>query len=111
MKYYQAQCDIAVDQLIYGWWGSTSIECMALGKPVVCYLNPELKNEFFKSFTEYKSLPIIEADINSIYHVLKKLVSDAEYRKKAGEESRRFSEKHFDARINSKLFSNLLISL
>lgn len=111
MKYYQAQCDIAVDQLIYGWWGSTSIECMALGKPVVCYLNPELKNEFFKSFTEYESLPIIEADITTIYHVLKKLVLDAEYRKTAGKESRKFSEKHFDARLNSKLFSDLFISL
>ena len=31
MKYYQVQADIVIDQLIYGWWGSTGVETMALG--------------------------------------------------------------------------------
>ena len=26
MRYYQVQADIIVEQLIYGWWGSTAIE-------------------------------------------------------------------------------------
>jgi hypothetical protein len=46
MRYYQAQVDIIVEQLIYGWWGSSGVETMALGKPVVCYLRPKWK-EFF----------------------------------------------------------------
>ena len=38
MRFYQAQADIVVEQLIYGSWGSTGVETMALGKPVICYL-------------------------------------------------------------------------
>ena len=74
MRYYQVQADIIVDQLIYGWWGSTALECMALGKPVICYLNPEMKESFFTLFPEYESLPIIESDVNNIYRVLKNLI-------------------------------------
>ena len=47
MRYYQTQADIIVEQLIYGWWGSSGIETMALGKPVICYLRDEWKNNFF----------------------------------------------------------------
>ena len=111
MKFIQLQADIVIDQLIYGWWGSTSIECMALGKPVICYLNKDLKCEFFKAFPEYTSLPIFEADKETIYLSLKKLVLDPKLRLHIGKQSRYFSEKHFNAKINSKLFSELLMTL
>src|ERR671929_995309 len=37
-----ARADIVVDQLNAGWHGVFALECMALGKPVVTYLRPEL---------------------------------------------------------------------
>ncbi|MFX0093041.1 MAG: glycosyltransferase [Candidatus Hodarchaeota archaeon] len=111
MRYYQVQADIVVDQLIYGWWGSTGIETMALGKPVVCYLRKEWKDNFLRTFPEYESFPVVEATTETIYEVLKKLVTDEEYRKKRGAESRAFAEKHFDAKKNAaemeKMFLNL----
>ena len=82
MLYYQLQADIVVEQLIYGWWGSTGIETMALGKPVVCYLRSEWKENFLNHFKEYSSLPIVEADTSTIYEVLKKLTIDDDYRRK-----------------------------
>jgi glycosyltransferase involved in cell wall biosynthesis len=111
MRFYQAQSDIVVDQLIYGWWGSTSVEAMALGKPVVCYLRPSWKIFFLNTFPEYDSLPIVETDTNTIYEVLKKLVIDADYRRRKGEESRRFAEAHFDPKKNVKAFAKLLETL
>ena len=54
MRFYQAQADIVVDQLIYGHWGSTAVECMALGKPVVCYLDKRWKENFMDNYPEYK---------------------------------------------------------
>ena len=111
MRFYQAQADIVVEQLIYGWWGSTGVETMALGKPVVCYLRPSWKTFFLKTFPEYDSLPIVEADTNTIYDVLKKLVTDADYRRRKGEESRRFAEAHFDPEKNAKAFAKLLEAL
>ena len=102
MRFYQAQADIVVDQLIFGSWGSTCVECLALGKPVVCYLRPSVKDFFLKNFPEYDSLPIVEADTKSIYHTLKKLVTDAEFRNQQKIASREFAESHFDGTENTR---------
>lgn len=111
MRFYQVQADIVVEQLIYGWWGSTGVETMALGKPVVCYIRPTWKNNFLKIFPEYDELPIVEADTSNIYEVLKKLITDHEYRLLMGKKSRQFAEQHFDSEKNAKALSNLLRTL
>jgi glycosyltransferase involved in cell wall biosynthesis len=111
VRYLQVQADIVVEELLYGMWGSTGVEVMALGKPLVTYLRPEWKEFFLKTFPEYDSLPIVQANVNNIYEVLKKLVTDADYRRCKGEESRRFAEAHFDPEINTKAFAKLLATL
>jgi glycosyltransferase involved in cell wall biosynthesis len=111
MRFYQAQADIVVEQLIYGWWGSTFVETSALGKPVVCYLRPAWKEFFLKNFPEYGILPVIEADTQSIYEVLKRLVTDGDYRRQKGDESRRFAEAHFDPERNTAKLIELLEAL
>ncbi|WP_173506636.1 glycosyltransferase [Marinobacterium sp. xm-d-530] len=111
MRYYQAQADIVVDQLRYGWWGSTLIECAALGKPVICYLRESWKSRFLSIFKEYSSLPVIEADVDTIYDELKKLVDNESYRLKNGHEMRKFAEQHFNPESNVKAFIKLLESI
>lgn len=111
MRFYQAQADIVVEQLIYGWWGSTGVETMALGKPVVCYIRPSWKTLFLKTFPEYSGLPIVEARTSDIYDVLKRLVTDESYRRQKGEESRQFAEKHFDPVENARALICVLESL
>jgi len=111
MRYYQAQSDIIVEQLIYGWWGSTGVETMALGKPVVCYIHPEWKELFFKLYPQYDSLPIVEASTDTIYDALKKLVEDSSYRQRCAEASRQFAEMHFDVEKNVGGIEELLESL
>lgn len=37
-----AAADLVIDQLLVGWYGVVSIEAMALGKPVLCYVNESL---------------------------------------------------------------------
>ena len=111
MRFYQAQADIIVEQLIYGWWGSTGVETLSLGKPVVCYLNPEWKKRFFSLYPEYSELPIIEADTYNIYGVLKKLVENPSLRQKSGKAARAFAESHFDINKNVIEIEDLLLSL
>jgi glycosyltransferase involved in cell wall biosynthesis len=109
VRFLQAQADIVVEQLIYGWWGSTGVETMALGKPVVCYLRREWKENFLRNFPEHESLPIVEADTETIYDVLKELVLDENLRLSKGRESRDFAERHFSPEINSKKLESLLL--
>ena len=111
MRFYQVQADIVVEQLLSGIWGSTGVETMALGKPVVCYLRQSWKDYFFESFPEYDSLPIIEANIENIYDILKKLVIDEAYRLQKGKESREFAINHFNPTKNTIGLINLLNSL
>lgn len=111
MRFYQAQADIVVEQLIYGWWGSTFVEASALGKPVVCYLRRSWKEFFFKVFPEYNDLPIVEANIENIYQVLKKLITDEPYRLKKGNDARLFAEQHFDPEENTQSLISLLEAL
>jgi hypothetical protein len=111
MRYYQAQADIVVEQLIYGWWGSTLVEAAALGKPVVCYLRPSWKARFFKTFPEYSELPVVEATTTNIYDVLKRLVTDHEFRENRGRAARRFAEQHFDPARNAPALAELLSRL
>lgn len=111
MRYYQAQADIVVEQLVYGWWGSTGVECMALGKPVICYLRPSWNKQFLKVFREYEEVPVISATTSTIYAELKLLVENEELRLKKGIESRNFAEKHFDPIINTRKFIDTIESI
>jgi hypothetical protein len=108
MRYYQAQADIVVDQLIYGWWGSTTVEALALGKPVICYLRKEWKQNFLNTFPEYDQLPIAEASPSTIYTVLKDLVDNQQKREELGRAARKFAEKHFDPNLNMLKITEVL---
>ncbi len=100
MRFHQVQADVIVDQLIYGWYGSTSLEGLALGKPVVCYLRPSWRKYVTAFFPEWKLCPIISATPETVYDELRKLVVDAQYRNQVGQDSRRFAEQFLDVRKN-----------
>lgn len=110
MRFYQAQADIVVEQLIYGWWGSTFVEAAALGKPVVCYLRPDWKTRFMEHWG-YRELPVIEATTTTIYEALKRLVVDEEYRERQGSAARSFAVTHFDPVDNARALAELLEGL
>jgi hypothetical protein len=111
MRHYQVQADIVVDQLISGWWGSTGVETMSLGRPFVCYLHPERKSEFLSSFPEFDDLPVVEAEPESIYEVLKHLLTDEDYRLRKGRASREFAERFFDQKKNARELERALLAL
>ena len=43
------RADVLVDQLHIGWYGGVAVEGMALGRPVVCFIN-ESENPFGAAF-------------------------------------------------------------
>lgn len=108
IRYYQVQADIIVEQLIYGWWGSTGAESMCLGKPTVCYLRSSWKKQFSQEYPEFSVDPIVEANTKNIYDVLKKLVIDRGYRQEMGLRARTFAEQHFDVKKNVSELINLI---
>jgi glycosyltransferase involved in cell wall biosynthesis len=75
-----ADADVIVDQLLIGAYALFAIEGMALGKPVVCYLN----DRFRPHHPEWEDCPIVSATPDTIADVLRDLVLDAPRRRELG---------------------------
>jgi len=88
-----AKADLIFDQLMLGSLGVFSVEAMALGKPVVCYILPELVGTFPEGF------PIINANPDTIEMVLEDWIQRPEDRHRVGVESRQYAERTHDCRV------------
>lgn len=93
-KLYE-KADLLIDQLLYGWYGGLSVELMALGKPVICYLREEdLK---FIPDEMREDLPLINATPDTVYSVLKEwLTVKKGLLNEMGKKSRSYVEKWHD---------------
>ena len=91
------RADIAIDQILIGWYGLFSVEMMSLGKPVVCYVRKDLKKYA-------PNLPIVSSDKDTLATNLKILTKDKKLREKLGEEGKKFVfENHDSIKIAKKL--------
>lgn len=84
------QADIIVDQLNMGYYGTMSIEGMAMGKPVICWINP-----LYKKY--YQNCPIVSASRKNVYQKIKFLLDNPVKREKIGIEGRKYVEKYHDS--------------
>jgi glycosyltransferase involved in cell wall biosynthesis len=85
------QADLLVDQLHMGWYGGVAVEAMALGRPVVCFVD-ESENPYGSA------LPIVRADPHTLKDVLASLVRDRERRARVSVEGRAFALREHDPR-------------
>lgn len=95
IRHYR-KADIIIDQLLQGSFGVFSLEGMALGKPVVCYIREQLLNKY------PPGLPIVVADSTTCYEVLKQLILKPERRQLIGKAGRQYIERYYDSHILSK---------
>jgi glycosyltransferase involved in cell wall biosynthesis len=96
--------DIVIDQLLLESYGIFAIECMALGKPVLCRID----DHFIKY---YSDIPIVVTDPETLYDNLKMLIQDPKLRQDLGEKGRRFVEKVHDSREIARQLIDLYKSL
>jgi glycosyltransferase involved in cell wall biosynthesis len=85
-------CDVFIDQIIAGSYGSATIEAMSMGKPVVVFLMPELFDNGLP-----KDIPAVNANPDTIKEVLKQLLSNGTLRNEVGKSSRKFVERYHNA--------------
>jgi glycosyltransferase involved in cell wall biosynthesis len=74
------RADVVADQFLIGAYALFAIEGMALGKPVLCYLNPR----FARHHPEWAESPIVNVDPDTLVDELRRLVTDAELRRELG---------------------------
>jgi glycosyltransferase involved in cell wall biosynthesis len=72
--------DVIADQFLIGAYAVLAIEGMALGKPVLCYLNPR-----FEPFhPEWAECPIVSANPDTLVEELRRLALHADLRRRLG---------------------------
>lgn len=86
------RADLVVDQLCAGTYGVFAVEAMSLGKPVVCYILPELEPTYPRGF------PIINANPLTVEAVLEEWLQRPEERHARGVQSRAYAERVHDCR-------------
>ena len=105
LRFYQAQCDIVVDMLTFGWFGGNVREAMMLGKPAVCFLRPEWLEYMRRQLPEYvDELPVVSATPRTIHDVLVDLIQQPDKRREIGNRSRIFALKWHSAEAAAKRF-------
>lgn len=82
--------DIFLDQFVLGDRGMASLEAMALGKPVVCYIKPALLAQY------PADLPIVNATQETLATTLAELLRDGALRHDLGRRGRAYVERHHD---------------
>ena len=85
-----ARADIVVDQLNAGWHGVFALEAMALGKPVVSHLKPDVVERSEQGFGV--RVPIVAATKDTLVEELRPLVEEPARRRDIGARSRSYVE-------------------
>lgn len=84
---------LVIDQLLIGAYGHLSVESMAMGKPVVCFIRDDLQSKY------PSALPIISANPDTIYSTLKELLNNPGYFKSMGKRSREYVMQNHDLNV------------
>jgi len=92
VKLYK-EADIIVDQIRCGSYGLLSVECMALGKPVITFIRQDLVNKF------PASLPIVNGNPDNVKEKIKMLLENSNERNRIGVAGRKYVEKVHDRNV------------
>ena len=85
-----ARADIVVDQLNAGWHGVFALESMALGKPVVAHLKPDVVERSAAGYGV--RIPIVSASADTLVEALRPLVERPALRRELGAAGRAYVE-------------------
>ena len=112
LRFLQAQADIFLEMLTFGWFGANAREAMMLGKPVICYIRPEWLESVKQEIPEYaKDLPIISATPGTVEAVLRDLITHPEKRIEVGRRSRTFAERWHSSEAGGRRFDEIYSKL
>ena len=88
------RADIVVDQLHAGWHGVFALEAMALGKPVVVHLKPDVVEQAERAYGT--KVPLVPATKETLVDDLRPLVESPALRREIGSASRVYVERVHD---------------
>ncbi|MCE9546971.1 MAG: hypothetical protein K8T25_15970 [Planctomycetia bacterium] len=102
------QADIVADQLVIGWYAMLAIEAMALGKPVLCYLRPDLVELHVNSGAlQPGEPPLVDCSPQTVKEQLRRLMLDAKERREVGARARAYVVAHHSLEAIGRVFDRI----
>lgn len=83
--------DIMITDVITGWHGYTAIEAMAIGRPDITYLRPDIMK--FHSYYAKGRIPVISANPDNLAKTIERLVKNKKLRDELGQRGREYAHR------------------
>jgi glycosyltransferase involved in cell wall biosynthesis len=100
-----ATVDVVADQLIIGWYAMFALEAMAMEKPVLCYLRPDLLDLYtVAGLLQPGENPIINCTPLTVKDALRRLALDRSQLADLGRRSRAYVERHHSLEAVGAIF-------
>jgi len=93
MKLYRS-ADLAIDQVLAGWYGGFAVELMAMGKPVAAYIRDEDRR--FVPQAMWEDMPLLRLDPRTLDDDLARILCEPQALAAAGARARRYVERWHD---------------
>jgi glycosyltransferase involved in cell wall biosynthesis len=103
-----ADVDIVADQLIIGWYAMFALEAMAMQKPILCYLRPDLEELYLNAgLIQPGEIPILRCTPQNVKEVLRSLAQQPAPIDEIGRLSRKFVLKHHSLQAVGREFDRI----
>lgn len=107
MKIY-ASADMAIDQILAGWYGGFAVEMMAMGKPVAAYIREE--DRAFVPPAMWDNMPVLRLDPRTLDDDLAAILANPDALRAAGAASREYVERWHNpmrtARVLARIYAD-----
>jgi len=108
IRRFMAEIDIVADQLIIGWYAMFAMEGMALEKPVLCYIRPDLLEYYTdQGLLLQDELPIVNCNTANVKAKIRELVESESLRREIGIRSRNYILKHHSLEAIAENFDKM----
>jgi glycosyltransferase involved in cell wall biosynthesis len=92
------RCDIFIDQISIGWYGTAALEAMAIGRPTCAFID----ERYFQYIDYADEIPVINITRKNVTDQLRELLKKWEQFPEIGRKSREFVEKYHDVKNVTK---------
>ena len=107
-----ASVDVVADQLVIGWYAMFALEAMAMAKPVLCYLRPDLEALYIGAgLVGVNEIPVVRCSPFTVKERIRELALHRAKLVDIGTRSRQFVLKHHSPQAVGKVFDRINRSL
>ena len=106
------EADVVADQFVIGWYAMFALEGMAMAKPVLCFIRPDLERFYIRAgLLEEGELPIVHASPETIADELRRLADNRHLRQELGQKARDYVRRHHSLEVVGGHFATILSDL